>query len=218
MRSAAKSESGPEAGVAVAVDPVDGVADAAGETVIEPVGVGGPGDGERLAASAKVDRLTPQMSGVATVALRWQPVASSNAGAGAFRRAAGAGPHTYRIVLEYVAPATVDGQASPLLYVAPTMRPDEALTSQPEKLPRLAMTGASGDALALTLALPEALPLELALAPGDKLALALAVAEALKPGLALALAEAEAVAAAASVPATPEMTAVTATSGLTLRL
>ena len=79
------------------------------------------------------------------------------------------------------------------------------------------MKGEIGDAVALMLALPEALPLGLALAPGERLALALPVADAVKPGLALALALGVAEAAAPG-PVTPEMSAEMEPSGLTLTL
>lgn len=68
------------------------------EGVTEGVGVG---VAERLAAKAPgaVERFTPQTSGVASVAVRWQPVAASKTGAGELANAAGAGPQAKRMLL-----------------------------------------------------------------------------------------------------------------------
>ena len=82
-------------GELVGVKPLDGDAEGVG------VGVGAPGVAERLAAKAPgaVERFTPQTSGVASVAVRWQPVAASKTGAGKLANAAGAGPQAKRMLL-----------------------------------------------------------------------------------------------------------------------
>jgi hypothetical protein len=88
LRSAAATESGPDAGVTVGLAVFDAKLE-------------GDGLGDRLAENAAelYVRLTPQKSGDTNVTLSWQPV-KSKTGSGSLAKATGAGPHTKRITLE----------------------------------------------------------------------------------------------------------------------
>lgn len=149
------------------------------------------------------------------MALSWQPV-ESKTGAGSVANAAGAGPQTKRITLEKRLPACTDGQASPLPYCAPTIKPVVLLTIQLENEPNDDNTGAEGVLLGVALGVALAFALGLEVTLNDRLGVAVALALAENP----ALGEAEGVAlalTAAPVPGTPETSAVTPISGLMLK-